>query len=531
MNINKVFLKSNVRIVPLLWKWYAWSYLIAPHTAALNILKRHIKIMESFLENPEIHYEASNNPNLIGGPFINLPENYVEQVQILLNWTYQNCAEYIEFAKNIDQTRNKLLQECKGQSLESYYEYLPKNLKGILELVYDLNDSVNIKFFEPLVYNKFYNNKAQSIYLEFINHNNNLSFILSTPYLGQSNGLNIEIPFSSPVIDKLSASRKYGINLEEVIEYLPQNLDTSAFKNFFCNEPANSVSNNNFLENSIRIRYFGHACILLETSKLSILIDPLIAYDSQTQSENFSFKDLPDKIDYLLISHNHQDHVVFESLLQLRHKVKHVIVPQNNTGMIQDPSLALIFERLGFQSIIESIEFKKISDLNMTITPVPFIGEHSDLDIRTKIGYHIVLNNHSFLFLIDSRNMDSSLYENTFRIIGRTDYIFLGMECVGAPMSWLYGPLFSNKITRNYDNQRRLSGSDFAKAQQIIQSTKCNNIFIYAMGLEQWLSHILTLNYNDNSPQLIEAKMLVDWCKQNNKNAEILFSKKELIIK
>ncbi|AZL16354.1 hypothetical protein [Rickettsiales endosymbiont of Stachyamoeba lipophora] len=39
-----IYLKNNVRIIPLIWKWYAWSYLIAPHTAALNIVHRHIKI-------------------------------------------------------------------------------------------------------------------------------------------------------------------------------------------------------------------------------------------------------------------------------------------------------------------------------------------------------------------------------------------------------------------------------------------------------------------------------------------------------
>lgn len=39
----------------------------------------------------------------------------------------------------------------------------------------------------------------------------------------------------------------------------------------------------------------------------------------------FSDIALPDEIDYVLITHNHQDHVLFETLLRLRHKIKHSI--------------------------------------------------------------------------------------------------------------------------------------------------------------------------------------------------------------
>ncbi|WP_277592640.1 MBL fold metallo-hydrolase [Rickettsiales endosymbiont of Stachyamoeba lipophora] len=248
------------------------------------------------------------------------------------------------------------------------------------------------------------------------------------------------------------------------------------------------------------MRYFGHACILLEAKQYSILLDPLISYDSQVSGDVLSLKDLPDQIDYLLISHNHQDHVVLKTLLQIRHKVKKVIVPSCNSGMIQDPSLARIFKHLGFNNVIELSELNSITDNTIKITALPFIGEHSDLDIKTKTGYHILLNGGSFVFLIDSRNMDPYIYDNVFSLLGKINYIFLGMECVGAPMSWLYGPLFFHKIDRNFDNQRRLAGSDFEKAKRLIQSSKCNNVFIYAMGLEVWLSHILTLNYDDNSP-------------------------------
>jgi hypothetical protein len=35
----------------------------------------------------------------------------------------------------------------------------------------------------------------------------------------------------------------------------------------------------------------------------------------------------------VLITHNHQDHILFETLLQIRHKVSEIIVPRGGSGM------------------------------------------------------------------------------------------------------------------------------------------------------------------------------------------------------
>ncbi len=73
---------------------------------------------------------------------------------------------------------------------------------------------------------------------------------------------------------------------------------------------------------------------------ISILVDPLISYYGyHSDVTHFSDVDLPDVIDYVLITHNHQDHILFETLLPLRHKIKHLIVPQTNSGKLEDPDL------------------------------------------------------------------------------------------------------------------------------------------------------------------------------------------------
>lgn len=75
-----VYLKPNVVIEPLVDRWYAWSHLISPATAAMNIEGRHLKIMNSFIQAPHIHAAAVKNPKLLGGPFMDIPPEKVKEV-------------------------------------------------------------------------------------------------------------------------------------------------------------------------------------------------------------------------------------------------------------------------------------------------------------------------------------------------------------------------------------------------------------------------------------------------------------------
>ena len=77
------YLKPNVVIEPLFDKWYAWSHLISPATAAMNIVERHIKILNSYIQAPQIHASAVKNPKMLGGPFIDLDGKRVEDVKRL----------------------------------------------------------------------------------------------------------------------------------------------------------------------------------------------------------------------------------------------------------------------------------------------------------------------------------------------------------------------------------------------------------------------------------------------------------------
>src|SRR5262245_18477583 len=84
---------------------------------------------------------------------------------------------------------------------------------------------------------------------------------------------------------------------------------------------------------------------------MSVLIDPLTAWQTDDVEATLTFVDLPDQIDYLVLTHGHQDHLVPDVLLQLRGRVGRVFVPRNVASNIADPSLELMLKTLGFRQI------------------------------------------------------------------------------------------------------------------------------------------------------------------------------------
>jgi L-ascorbate metabolism protein UlaG (beta-lactamase superfamily) len=200
----------------------------------------------------------------------------------------------------------------------------------------------------------------------------------------------------------------------------------------------------------------------------------------------YTHLDLPDFIDYVLITHNHQDHVLFETLLQIRHKVRNVVVPRNGGGHLQDPSLRLLLHNCGFRNVIGVSEMERIQDTRVEILGRPFFGEHADLDIQTKMAWLVRIMGHSLLFAADSCNIEPALYRHIHREVGDADVLFLGMECDGAPLSWLYGPLVSQRFERSMDESRRLAGSNCEQGMSIVDLFNSREVYVYAMGQEPW---------------------------------------------
>lgn len=523
-----VCLANNVVLEPLVAQWYAWSHLISPATAALNIRNRYLPIMESYIRYPKAHALAIKNPAMLGGPFIDYDGQRVDEIKQLLDGTITQCVGLLELCKSIGELNNILILQANGFGLKDVYQQIPENLKGLVELYYDVNNNPSFRFFEPLVYETHYDDSLQSVNMFVINADDSRSFVLSTPRLSSSNSIHKAVKFNDNRIDILFESCRtplpYG-TLRDSFEI--KDTEEAVFKSFFTKLVPKKYTQYN--GQGVLTRYFGHASILIETSKVSIMVDPVISYGYESDLSRYTYADLPDKIDFVCITHNHQDHVLIETLLRIRHKVGHVIVPRSNDGELQDPSLKLFFQKLGFNSIIEISEMETIHFNSCSITGIPFMGEHADLNIKSKICPLIDFKERfKILFAADSCNQEPRLYERIQKKVGNIDVIFVGMECEGAPLSWLYGPLLPNVLEREKDQSRRFAGCDFNQAKALINIFNPKNVFIYAMGMEPWLKYISSIKYTDQSKPIIESNKILDYCSSVGIVGERLFGEKIL---
>lgn len=522
------YVKPNLIIEPLIMRWYAWSHLVSPATSSMNIVKRHVEIMNSYVDSPQQHMDAVKDPKMLGGPFMDYAYNRTDEIKKLLTETLEKQSKMVQLSFAFRKLDKLLKSHPKGYSLEDLYEKVPEILKGYVELLYDLNNNISFRVYEELLYHtEYYDKNFQSIAL-WITNNDSRPFSLSTPKLDDPNVLHLPISFDNSIIDELARMKRYPGSVDDLSTKLNLNQEQKKlFETFFTDEKPEPYKK--YIGDKVRMRYFGHACIFIETKDLNILIDPLISYYGYpSEVHHFSDYDLPDEIDYVLITHNHQDHILFETLLPLRHRIKNIVVPRSGGGL-QDPKLKLMFNKIGFNNVIEIDEMETIHRNDCKITGLPFTGEHSDLDIRAKTCYHVKVEDFSLLFSADSRVMEPRLYNNIHKIIGDVDVIFLGMECDGAPLSWLYGPLMFEDVSRENDQSRTLSGCDHKKGIHLVNMFHPKEVYVYAMGQEPWCEFISSLKYTDESIPIVESNKLVDECLSRGLIAERLFGEKEIL--
>ena len=329
MNNDKVFLKPNAIAEPLINQWYAWSYLVPPATAARYIADSHIKIMESFIEAPQVHQSALLNPAMMGGPFINYDALRVNEIKDLLAKTKREQANLLRLAKAIQDLDNILREKATGYSLEPLYQQVPEELKGYVELVYDANNHPAIRLIEGVLYRSSdYQSARQTIALSLMDEDTR-SFVFSTPRLPDNHTLHLDFPFNHPAWDRLFRMRDKADSYEELKQIFEiKNGQEAVFSSLFTKEQP--PQSNKYQGDDIRVRYFGHACVLIETQDTTILCDPLISYHNSAGINRYTYADLPEVIDYVVITHNHQDHVMLETLLQLRYKIRNIILPKSN---------------------------------------------------------------------------------------------------------------------------------------------------------------------------------------------------------
>lgn len=524
MTEDPLFLRSKAIVEPLVDRFVAQPYTIAPVQAAMHLAFLHVPLLESYLRSPEAHITASNNPKLRGGYFINIAEERADEVRDLLVTIKRDRTDMLRFAEAIGAGQELLRENARGFDLTPLYSKLPPELAGLVELAYDMDNRAQIRFIEPLVYKSpVYTEARQSVQLS-LETGVERPFVLSTPRLPSPDVLELTIPFRHEGLTELFKSRVRPTTLSHLREVLGLN-DTQAtqLSGLLSEQP--SMAPDRHIDAGGRIRYFGHACLVLQTAEAALMTDPFISADS-TAGDRYTFDDLPDFIDFVLITHSHQDHVVMETLLQLRGRVGAVVCPRSSRGNLADPTLALTLKHQGFP-VVEVNDFDEVEFPGGKVTATPFLGEHCDLDIRGKSTYWAELGGKKIFIGADSAGIDPPLYRYVKGHLGAADMAFLGMECDGAPLTWLYRALLTIPVSKPMSDSRKLSGSNSEEAAAIMTELGAREAYVYAMGEEPWLGHIMATSYNDDSYQIKQIEEFLGWCKDRGIKSGHLYGQQE----
>ena len=163
--------------------------------------------------------------------------------------------------------------------------------------------------------------------------------------------------------------------------------------------------------------WFGHSSVLIKTSNANILIDPNFSgyagpfsflMHSFPGSNVYGAEDMP-VIDALVISHDHYDHLDYQTVKKLKKKVKRVIVPIG---------VGSHFRKWGYDSsVITELNWNesiKINDsLSITATPAHHRSNRTFEQRKTLwASYVIHADDYKIYFSGDTG------YSNHFKIIG-----------------------------------------------------------------------------------------------------------------
>ncbi|MGW0908534.1 MBL fold metallo-hydrolase [Streptomyces sp. NPDC002853] len=522
---DRIFLRSNAIIEPLVDRFYAWMHIVAPAQASMNLANVQVPLLESYLQSPQVHISASSNPALRGGYFVDVEESRAAEVGELLDTIKRERADMLAFAAAIAEADELLRQNATGFDLTPLYPKLPAALNGLVELAYDTSNQASVHLIEPLLYHsKAFDRGRQSVQLS-LDDGVERPFILSTPRLPSPDVLDLQIPFDHPGLDELMRARIEGTTAARLHEALGlDGAQAAQLDRLLVPEP--SLAPDRHIDSGGRIRYFGHACLVLQSPEAAVVVDPFISTDNR-HGDRYTLDDLPDHIDLALITHGHQDHIVLETLLQLRSRTDAVVVPRSSRGNLCDPSIGLYLKSMGF-TVIEVDDFDEVPlPGGARVVATPFLGEHSDLDIRSKSTYFVQLAGLSAFIGADSSGIDPVLYQYIRSHLGGVDKAFLGMECDGAPLTWLYQGLLTRPVTKKMSDSRKLSGSNAEQAGAIMTELGAGEAYVYAMGEESWQGHVMATTYTPDTYQIQQIEEFLTWCKAQQIHAEHLFNKRE----
>ncbi len=504
-------LADDVFVAPRIAGWPAWWGNVAPLPAAFIVPHQQIRLMRSYLRDPALHLRAASM-NATGTAYLRIPADRAAEVAEVAELAEREYAGSIALAADAAAFAMMLTTEARGQSLAPFYAMLPASLRGFTELVYDYHGRASVRLDEGVLYHSaHYKPALQQLSFHRLAHDTDRDFFLSGLGL-PGDDVTWTVPFDDARVQGLFSLDVAPRPLSWIRERLG-----SAWREelgaFFVE--AGPVAAAPPPATGLRIRYVGHACVLVEHAGRSLIVDPFVSSrpSAKGAAPRTTFADLPARIDVAAITHAHPDHFDIETLLRLLPRIGELVVPRNHGLLAGDISLAMLARRLGYRNVREVGSLEGVPFGDGELLALPFLGEHGDVAHGNKAAWLVRGAGHQILFAADSAAHDLELYRRLRTSLGVIDTVFMNTEATGSPLSWTYEALFPRMRDRRIEADRRCRGSNAEEGAALAQAVGATRVFNYALGLEPWVSRILGRSSGPSD----ESNLLLEKVKEQGK--------------
>jgi L-ascorbate metabolism protein UlaG (beta-lactamase superfamily) len=181
----------------------------------------------------------------------------------------------------------------------------------------------------------------------------------------------------------------------------------TSFNKYYTDDVANWVKQDKPLSESVQlsVQWIGHASCLIQVNGFNILTDPVfydlnsIIYPRKTPV-GIKPEDLP-QIDFVVISHNHRDHLDEQSMNILKAHQPILLVPKGTKSWFTSRGFKQVIEHTWWQECIFSRDQK---DVKFTFVPAVHWSGRNLIDAHSSLwgGWIIKANNTTTYFAGDT---------------------------------------------------------------------------------------------------------------------------------
>ena len=198
-----------------------------------------------------------------------------------------------------------------------------------------------------------------------------------------------------------------------------------------------------------KFSWLGHSTVLMNTGGLKIITDPVFNRASPIPilgkpfpyENTTSIEDLP-KINVVILSHDHYDHLDAKAMNKLSNKIDHFIVPLGVKGHLMSWGI----DRTKI-SELDWYETKNYQGVDFTLTPAQHFSGRSFTDLNKTLWGSWVIKSQDLNLFFSGDSGYSDIFKEIGKDYGPFDLAFI--ECGGYNSNWADVHMFPYEVVQS----------------------------------------------------------------------------------